>query len=182
MKVALVGATGFIGQHILVEALSREHQVTALVRNPQKISPAEGLVGKAVDLKNSKQLINNIEGHDAVIISVHHDGLDLPALIDAVKVSRVPRLLVVGGAGSLEIAPGMKLIDSPQFPAEWKAVALAAQHFLDLLRAEDTLNWTYLSPSALIEPGQRTGKFRLGSDKLIVNEKGESKISNQDYA
>ncbi len=182
MKVALIGATGFIGQHLLTEALGRKHQVTALVRNPAKLAVATGLTSKALDIHNAAQVTAVLAGQDAVIISLHHDGLDLQALIDAVKASGIARLLVVGGAGSLEVAPGVQLVDTPEFPAEWKAVALAAREFLDLLRAEKTLDWTYLSPSAFIEPGERTGKFRLGKEQLLVNEQGESRISNQDFA
>jgi putative NADH-flavin reductase len=182
MKIALIGATGFIGQHLLTEALARKHQVTALVRNPTKLIAASGLTSKALDIHNAAQVTTALAGQDAAIISVHHDGLDLHALIDAVKASGVPRLLVVGGAGSLEVAPEVQLVDTPEFPAEWKAVALAAREFLNLLRAEKTLDWTYLSPSALIEPGQRTGKFRLGTEQLLINERGESRISTQDFA
>lgn len=182
MKVALIGATGFIGQHLLTEALTRKHQVTALVRNPAKLALASGLTSTALDIHNAAQVTAALAGQDAAIISVHHDGLDLQTLIDAVKASGVPRLLVVGGAGSLEVAAGVQLVDTPEFPAEWKAVALAAREFLKLLRAEKTLDWTYLSPSAFIEPGERTGKFRLGTEQLLVNEQGESRISNQDFA
>ena len=182
MNIGLIGATGFIGQHLLTEALARKHQVTALVRNPTKLIAASGLTSKALDIHNAAQVTTALAGQDAAIISVHHDGLDLHALIDAVKASGVPRLLVVGGAGSLEVAPGVQLVDTPEFPAEWKAVALAAREFLNLLRAEKTLDWTYLSPSALIEPGQRTGKFRLGTEQLLINERGESRISTQDFA
>jgi len=182
MNIGLIGATGFIGQHLLTEALARKHQVTALVRNPTKLIAASGLTSKALDIHNAAQVTTALAGQDAAIISVHHDGLDLHALIDAVKASGVPRLLVVGGAGSLEVAPGVQLVDTPEFPAEWKAVALAAREFLNLLRAEKTLDWTYLSPSAFIEPGARTGKFRLGKEQLLVNEQGESRISNQDFA
>ncbi|MCE3252317.1 MAG: 3-beta hydroxysteroid dehydrogenase [Cellvibrio sp.] len=182
MNIGLIGATGFIGQHLLTEALARKHQVTALVRNPTKLIAASGLTSKALDIHNAAQVTTALAGQDAAIISVHHDGLDLHALIDAVKASGVPRLLVVGGAGSLEVAPEVQLVDTPEFPAEWKAVALAAREFLNLLRAEKTLDWTYLSPSALIEPGQRTGKFRLGTEQLLINERGESRISTQDFA
>lgn len=182
MKIALIGATGFIGQYLLTEALARKHQVTALVRNPAKLAGASGLTSKALDIHNPAQVTAALAGYDAAIISVHHDGLDLQELIDAVKASDVPRLLVVGGAGSLEVAPGVQLVDTPEFPTDWKAVALAAREFLNLLRAEKTLDWTYLSPSAFIEPSERTGKFRLGTEQLLVNEQGESRISNQDFA
>lgn len=182
MKLALIGATGFIGQYLLAEALARKHQVTALVRNPAKLTAAEGLTTQAVDVTKPEHLTASIRGYDAVILSLHHDGLDLPALIAAIKAANVSRLLVVGGAGSLEVSPGVQLVDTPAFPAEWKAVAHAAREFLNLLQGEKTLNWTYLSPSALIQPGERTGKFRLGTNALLVNDKGESRISTQDFA
>lgn len=182
MKIALIGATGYIGQHLLTEALNRKHQVKALVRNTSKITPAANLVAQAVDIHNSQQLVEALRGQEAVIAAIHHEDLDFHAFINAVKAAGVPRLLVVGGAGSLEVAPGVQLVDTPEFPAQWKAPALAARDFLNVLRGEKNLDWTYLSPSALIEPGQRTGNFRLGSDQLLVNEKGESRISNQDFA
>lgn len=182
MKLALIGATGFVGQYLLTEALARQHQVTALVRNPEKVAAAKNLTAQAVDVHNPKQLTDALKGQDAVILSLHHDGLDFHALINAVKASGVPRLLIVGGAGSLEVAPGVQLVDTPSFPAEWKSVALAARDFLKVLRGEKALDWTYLSPSAFIEPGERTGKFRLGTEQLLLNEKGESRISTQDFA
>lgn len=182
MKIALIGASGFIGQHILAEAINRQHQVTALVRDTSKVAAHPQVTSKTLDIQSAAQATAALAGHEAAIISLHHDRLDLQGLINAVKASGVPRLIVVGGAGSLEVAPGVQLVDTPEFPAEWKAVALAAREFLNLLRAEKTLGWTYLSPSAFIEPGQRTGKFRLGSEQLLVNEQGESRISNQDFA
>ena len=182
MKLALIGATGFIGQYLLTEALARQHQVTALVRNPEKVAAVQGLTARAVDVHNAQQLTGALRDQDAVILSLHHDGLDFHGLIAAIKASGIARLLVVGGAGSLEVAPGVQLVDTPNFPAEWKSVAFAARDFLTVLRGEKELDWTYLSPSAFIEPGERTGKFRLGSEQLLVNEKGESRISTQDFA
>jgi putative NADH-flavin reductase len=182
MKIALIGATGFIGQHILTEALSRKHDVTALVRDPSKLAAHAQVTPKALDSNNPAALTAALAGHDAAIISFHYLGVDFPALINAVKASGVKRFLVVGGAGSLEVAPGVRVIDTPDFPEEWKAVAHAAIGFLDALRAEKSLDWVYVSPSAFIEPGQRTGKFRIGSEQLLVDEKGESRISNQDFA
>lgn len=182
MNIALIGASGFIGQYLLAEALSRKHQVTALVRNKAKLAIAEGLTPRALDIHNLSALTAALAGHDAVVIAVHYEGLDLPGVLNAIKASGVPRLLVVGGAGSLLVAPNIQLVDSAEFPAEWKATALAAREFLNLLRTEKILDWTYLSPSAFIAPGTRTGKFRLGTENLLVNEQGESRISNQDFA
>lgn len=182
MKVALIGASGFIGQHILQEAISRQHQVTALVRDVSKIPPQTGVSAKTLDSHNPDAVTAALAGHDAAIISFHYLNVDFQALINAVKASGVKRFLVVGGAGSLEVAQGVQLVDTPEFPAEWKDVALGARDFLNALRAEKTLDWTYLSPSAFIEPGERTGKFRLGTEQLLANEQGESRISNQDFA
>src|SRR6187431_1892189 len=140
MKIALIGATGFIGQHLLTEALARKHQVTALVRNPAKLTAAPGLTSNALDIHNPAQVTAALAEQDAAIISVHHDGLDLPALIDAVKASGVARLLVVGGAGSLEVAPGVQLVDTPEFPAEWKSGALAAREYLNVIKKETALD------------------------------------------
>lgn len=182
MKIALIGATGFIGQHILAEAINRQHQVTALVRDISKVAVHSQVTSKTLDSNNAQAVTAALAGHDVVVISFHYLNVDFPALINAVKASGVKRLLVVGGAGSLEVAPGVRVIDTPDFPDEWKAVAQAAIGFLDALRAEKNLDWVYVSPSAFIEPGQRTGKFRIGSEQLLVDEKGESRISNQDFA
>jgi putative NADH-flavin reductase len=111
----------------------------------------------------------------------YYDLIRARKLIEAVRASGVKRYLVVGGAGSLEVAPGLKLIDAPDFPTEYKAEAAAGGVFLDLLRGEVDLDWTFLSPSALFVPGERTGKFRLGQDQLLANEQGSS-ISFEDYA
>jgi len=112
---------------------------------------------------------------------VHFSASDPRKLIEAVRTSGVKRYLVVGGAGSLEVAPGKKLIDTPEFPPQYKAEAAAGGAFLDLLKQEKELDWTFLSPSALFVDGPRTGKFRLGTDQLLANDKGSS-ISFEDYA
>jgi putative NADH-flavin reductase len=116
-----------------------------------------------------------------VISAVHFTASDASVLIGAVKTAGAKRYLVVGGAGSLEAAPGVALVDTPDFPQAYKAEALAGAEFLDLLRKEPTLDWTFLSPSAMFVPGERTGKFRLGTDQLLTNEHGSS-ISFEDYA
>lgn len=116
-----------------------------------------------------------------MISSVHFTASDPHKLVEAVRASGVKRYLVVGGAGSLEAAPGLKLIDAPNFPAEYKPEAAAGGVFLDVLRGEEELDWAFLSPSAMFVPGERTGKFRLGRDQLLANEQG-SGISFEDYA
>ncbi|QCK86988.1 NAD(P)-dependent oxidoreductase [Phreatobacter aquaticus] len=182
MKVALLGASGMIGSRILAELSSRGHQVTALARNIDKIAVLPGVTPKAVDAFDRKALATAYAGHDAVMSSVHYLASDADTLIGAAKDSGVPRYLVVGGAGSLEVAPGVQLFSTPQFPEIYLAEAKAGGVFLDLLKTEASLNWTFLSPSAVISPGERTGKFRLGLDNLLVDGAGNSAISAEDFA
>ncbi len=191
MKIALIGATGFIGSALLAEALSRGHHVTAFAAHPEKLAPADNLLAVATDVQNLDQLTTQLQGFDAVISAFSgHANADtlgyyvagITNIIQAAKMAAAPRLLVVGGAGSLEVAPGVQVIDTPNFPAEYKASAEGARQALNLLRQESSLNWTMLSPSAMIAPGQRTNKFRLGSDQLLVDAAGNSHISVEDYA
>jgi putative NADH-flavin reductase len=181
MRVALIGATGNAGSRILDELAHRGHKVTAIVRNPDAVPKLENVETKPGDVFESAAIAELLKGHDAVISSVRFTSSDPVKLIDAVRASGVKRYLVVGGAGSLEVAPGVRLIDTPQFPDAYKPEAAAGAHFLDLLRSEETLEWTFLSPSALFVPGERTGSFRLGGDQLIVGADG-SRISFEDYA
>lgn len=181
MNVALIGATGNVGSRILAELLARGHAVTAIARNPAALAGQPGVTVKTGDVHDQPALAALLEGHDAVISSVHFTASDPVKLLEAVRASGVKRYLVVGGAGSLEVAPGVKLIDSPQFPAEYRQEAAAGSAYLDRLRGEAELDWTFLSPSAMIGPGTRTGTFRLGTDQLLVNETGSS-ISYEDYA
>lgn len=181
MRIALIGATGNAGSRILAELSDRGHAVTAISRNPAKTPALPGVTARQGDVFDQAGLAAILAGHDAVISAVHFLASDAKTLIGAVKTSGVPRYLVVGGAGSLEVAPGKRLVDQPDFPPQYHAEASAGAAFLDLLRAETELDWTFLSPSALFTPGERTGKFRLGTDQLLVNEKG-SGISFEDYA
>ncbi|WP_426161803.1 NAD(P)-dependent oxidoreductase [Pseudoduganella sp. R-32] len=191
MKIALIGATGFIGNGLLAEALSRGHQVTALVSRPERLAPQAGLTALGADVHDQQKLTGQLAGHDAVIsaFSGHaqqdvreYYGRGIDSIVGAAKRAGVPRLLVVGGAGSLEVAPGVQAVDTPQFPDQWKASALGARDTLEKLCKEQELEWTYLSPAALIERGERTGKFRIGGDQLLVDAQGQSRISVQDYA
>ncbi|WP_420475563.1 NAD(P)-dependent oxidoreductase [Noviherbaspirillum sp. ST9] len=191
MRIALIGATGFIGSAILKEVLSRGHEVTALVAHPEKLATAAGLTKAGADVLDQARLAAQLKGHDAVIsaFSGHAQGdvhgyyvKGIRSIIGAVKDADVQRLLVVGGAGSLEVAPGVQLLDTPGFPDMYRPTAEGAREALKLLREEPHLNWTLLSPSAVIAPGERTGKFRLGADQLLVNEQGDSRISVEDYA
>jgi len=181
MKIALIGATGRAGSELLKELVRRGHAVTAIVRNPEKVPPGANITAKKGDVFDTAGLTDLLKGHDAVISAVHFTASDPQKLIDAVKAAGVKRYLVVGGAGSLEVAPGVALVTTPEFPAEYKAEALKGGDFLALLRQEKDLDWTFLSPSALLFDGPRTGVFRLGKDQLLTNDKGSS-ISVADYA
>jgi hypothetical protein len=181
MKIALIGATGRAGSEILKELVRRGHEITAIVRNPEKVQAQVNVTPRKGDVFDRDGLAALVKGHDAVISSVHFLQSDPRKLIDAVKASGVKRYLVVGGAGSLEVAPGVTLVSTPEFPAAYKDEATKGGEFLALLRQETDLDWTFLSPSALFFDGPRTGTFRLGKDQLLANEKG-SCISFADYA
>jgi len=181
MKIAVIGATGQAGSPIVSELANRGHQVTAIVRNPEKVPAVANVVAKKGDASDQDGLAALLKRHDAVISSVHFTASDPLKLIGAVKAAGVKRYLVVGGAGSLEVAPGVTLVSTPEFPALYKVEATKGGEFLNLLRNETDLDWTFLSPSALFFDGPRTGKFRLGKDQLLSNEKGSS-ISFADYA
>jgi putative NADH-flavin reductase len=196
MKIALIGASGFVGSHILKEALDRGHQVTAIVRNPEKITEKHpNLQAKKGDVFNTDEIAKLVSGHDAVISS-YNAGWQNPNLYDdflkgsqaiqeGVKKSGVKRLIVVGGGGSLEIAPGVQLVDTPQFPAEWKSGALAARDYLNIIRKEDELDWTFFSPAIEMHHGikdGRTGKYRLGMDQPVFDANGASRLSPEDLS
>ena len=192
MKIALIGATGFVGTAILQEALNRGHEVTAIVRNPEKLQAHPKLHPQEGNVYNEDEVARLVAGHNAVI-SAFNPGWSNPdiyneqvkgtrAIINGVKKAGITRLLFVGGAGSLEVRPGVQSVDLPGFPAEYKQRALATREALTMLRHESGLEWSFLSPSADVFPGQRTGTFRLGTDKLLKDAKGQSRISVQDYA
>ncbi|MGP4726134.1 NAD(P)-dependent oxidoreductase [Agrobacterium deltaense] len=180
-KIALIGASGNAGSRILKELSDRGHHVTAIARNPEKIASLPNVVAKKGDVFDQAGLSELLKGHDAVISSVHFTASDPATLIEAVRASGVQRYLVVGGAGSLEIAPGQRVVDLPDFPAAYKAEATKGAEFLDRLKQEKQLDWTFLSPSAEFVPGERTGKFRIGKDNLLSNDEG-SRVSFEDYA
>jgi uncharacterized protein len=191
MDIALIGASGFIGSALRQEALARGHNVTALVSQPEKLAAAPRLTAVKVDVNDTGALAATLKGHDVVlsafsghaqsdVLSYYLKGIT--SVITATRQAGVARLLVVGGAGSLEVAPGKQLLDTPQFPEVYKPTAEGARQALQLLRGERELEWTMLSPSAVIAPGERTGKFRLGRDQLLADDDGISKISVEDYA
>lgn len=182
-RIALLGITGRVGSRIAAELLRRGHSVTGIARNVTELAAQPGLVLQAADVTQPHALAPFLPGHDALVSATRFvGGITAPALIAAAKESGIERVLVVGGAASLEVAPGVALLDTPQFPAIYKEEASAGRAFLEALRPETQLEWTFLSPSALFEPGKRTGKFRLGEDALLVDSQGKSHISMEDYA
>ena len=182
MKIAVIGASGNAGSRISAELARRGHSVTAIARHPEKIAVQANVTPTRGDVMDQAGLARLLAGHDAAISSVHFLASDPAKLIGAAKESKVGRYLVVGGAGSLEVAPGVRLVTTPGFPVAYKAEAEKGAAFLDLLRGETELNWTFLSPSALFTAGERTGKFRLGNDQLLTASDGKSSISFEDFA
>jgi hypothetical protein len=196
MKIALIGGSGFVGSAALNEALQRGHQVTALARDPAKLPARVGLTVVKADVLDAAQVAAAVEGHDAVI-DAYNPGWNAPDLYDTflkgtraivagVKRSGVKRILLVGGAGSLYVAPGVQLVDTDGFkshvPANIIPGAQAARDALNEIRGETTLDWTFLSPAAMLQPGERKGKFRLGGDDLLTNGDQPGSISVQDLA
>lgn len=195
--IILIGASGFVGSAILEEALNRGHKVTALVRNPEKIQVKnENLTVLAVDATDVETLSKVVAGKDAVI-SAYNPGWgnprlyeeileNYPKIIEGVKKAGVQRLLVVGGAGVLYVQPGVRLMDSGTLPAElMPAVNGEGELFLNVLSKDNDIDWVYFAPPANLGnmgKGIRTGKYRLGTDTLLVDEKGDSFISVEDYA
>ena len=192
MKIALIGATGYVGAALLEEALNRGHQVTALVRHPEKLAQHANLAAQQANVHDVAALADQLRGHDAVL-SAFNPGWEQAdireqfiagsrAITSATKAAGVKRLLVVGGAGSLYVAPGQQLIDTPNFPAEYKEGAEGARQALNLLRDEEELQWTFLSPAALLQPGPRTGQFRIGGEQLLMDGDAPAHISVADLA
>lgn len=191
MKIALIGASGFIGSALLDEALARGHEVKALVTRPERLVARDGLSVEKSDVMETSELTEQLHGADVVlsafsghaqedVYGYYVQGFD--AILAATRAAGVPRLLVVGGAASLEVAPGELLLDTPDFPAEYRATAEGAKAALERLRDQQAQAWTMLSPAAEIFPGERTGEFRLGGDGLLGDAEGRSRISVQDYA
>jgi putative NADH-flavin reductase len=192
MKAVLIGATGFVGSHILQEALRRGHEITAVVRRPERVPVLAGVTATGLDVRDGADLAHLLYGHEAVIsaFSVERNTPDAyqsrvegdKSIVAATKKAGTRRLLAVGGAGSLERYPGRQLVEEPDFPEDWKPIALATRQLLYALREEPDLDWTFLCPAQIIRPGERTGVFRLGGDQLLMDADGQSLISLQDYA
>ncbi len=193
-KIALIGASGFIGSAIMKEAIGRGIQVVAIVRNPGKIAIRHPkLKIEEVDVMDTDLLVRKLTGIEAVI-SAYSPGWQNPAIAEdtlkgypsilcAVRKSGVSRFLVVGGAGSLLVSPGIQLMDSGAIPAAFLPVVKSlAAFYTDYLLPEKEVDWVYFCPAGDIVPGERTGKFRLGLDELIIGTDGKSRISVEDYA
>jgi uncharacterized protein len=193
MKIAIIGASGFVGSYILKEALSRRHQVAALVRHPEKIQlEHENLSAIRCDvfsIAKTSQLLSACEA----AISAYNPGWGNPnlyeeymlgsrSILKAIKESTLKRVLFIGGAGSLELKPGVQIVDTPQFPAKWKMGSLASRDFLKILKNEIELEWTFISPALQLRSIKRTGTFQIGSNSPIFDENGNSEISTEDLA
>lgn len=190
MKVFIVGASGMVGQALVQEALQRGHQVRAAARDVSKAVATPGVTLKQVDAGDERAVRDAVTGSDAVIAAVSgrksgHDTVPAIArnLLAALPAAGVQRLLWVGGAGSLEVAPGVQLITTPNFPDAWKDEARGQGRALEVFRASaSALNWTYFSPAAVLQPGERTGHYRMGGDQLLQDAAGNSQISVADFA
>ncbi|MYT70082.1 NAD(P)-dependent oxidoreductase [Streptomyces sp. cg28] len=190
LNIVLFGATGMVGSRIAAEAVERGHRVTAISRSGD--SPVAGVTATAADLTDLERTADVIAGHDVVASAVAppRDGSDPRApflrvnetLVAGARRAGVGRLVVVGGAGSLEVAPGEALADQPGFPDAYLGEALAHRDVLAFLRTVEDLDWTYISPAAEIAPGERTEEFRIGGDRLMLDADGNSRISAEDYA
>ena len=187
MKVTLYGASGMIGSRILDELVLRQHNVTAVVRHPSKITRTD-IETRAGDVLDTGGVVKTVKGADAVISAYAPPEDATPQLVNAtrcllsaLKQAGVRRFLMVGGAGNLEVAPGLPIVDTPQFPPQWISHGLAHKDAFSVLK-ESELDWTSFSPPALIQPGERTGKFRLSGNTFMADQNGHNSISAEDFA
>lgn len=190
MKIALIGASGFVGGAVLKEAASRGHKVTAIVRKPEKVARLDGVDAVEADVTDADALNAAIAGSD-VVVSAFNGGWGDPEIYDkhfagskaiaAAAKAAGKRIVVIGGAGSLEIG-GKQLVDGPEFPAEYKDGARAARDALADLHGQAGLEWSFVSPAIHLAPGKRTGQFRLGADQPVFDADGQSHISVEDLA
>jgi putative NADH-flavin reductase len=191
MKIAIIGATGFVGPALVAEGVSRGYEITAIARNTDKVEKAAGVTAVAIDANDVDALALALSGHDAVISSfnagwtnpnLYHDFLQGSKNIqEAVKKAGVKRYITIGGAGSLFI-DGQQLVDGSHFPKEYYPGASAARDYLTELRKENELDWTFLSPAINLHPGERTNQFRLGTESPVFDAEGKSNISTADLA
>ncbi len=182
MNIVVIGATGNIGRSVVDEALRRGHKVTATTRDPAKVAPRTGMTVKAANTVDMAATADVLKGHDAAILSVKWNEADIAQVLDAIRRSGVKRCLFVVGAGSLIRTDGRThfehMAEKGIQPPTSKPAALA----LEALQKVTDLDWTAISPAASIQPGARTGRFRLGLDHLVEDDKGQSLISREDFA
>ena len=181
MKVAVLGASGRAGSEIVKELASRGHQVVAIARHPESIPTSNGVAAVAGDVLDVESLAEQITGCDAAISALKFD-VPAPTLLDALRRAGVGRLLVTGGAASLKDDQDRRLIDTDAMPESWKPIAQAGIDFFYALKEEKEIDWVFFSPAFNFVVGPRTGKFRLGSEHLLKDETGDSRISFADYA
>lgn len=195
MKIAVIGATGFVGKSLVSELVNRQHSIKAFARNTNNLSTQEGVEAVALDVNDVEQLVSHLTDVD-VVISAYNAGWTNPNLYadflkgaksiqEATKKAGVQRLIVIGGAGSLQATPEIQIVDTPDFPAEIKPGALAARDFLNNLKDETELDWTFFSPALEMHPGTsgvRKGTYRLGTDYPVTDENGRSVLSVEDVA
>lgn len=194
MKIAIIGATGFLGSLLVKEFASRGHEITAISRNPSE-DVRENVAAVKADIFNTEALANILKGHNAVV-NAYNPGWANPNIYDdfvagsksiqeAVKLSGAKRFITIGGAGSLYIAPNLQLVDTPEFPKEYYAGASAARDYLNILRDEKELDWAFFSPAIEMHQGidtGRTGNYRLGLENPVFNDDNRSILSGEDLA
>ncbi|XZG69187.1 NAD(P)-dependent oxidoreductase [Chitinibacteraceae bacterium HSL-7] len=192
MKIALIGATGFVGSALLAELAQRGHQVTALVSRPERVPALPGVVARQSNAYSAADIQTGVAGHDAVI-SAFNPGWGKPdiqslflqgheAIVAGTRAAGVRSFIEVGGAGSLFVAPGLQLVDTPEFPGKWKEGALGARAALAALQNETELDWRFVSPPVFLQPGERTGHYRLGRDEVLMAGQEPAGISVADLA
>ena len=185
MRIIVFGANGRQGSRLVTEALERGHEVTAAVRSEDRAGDVDERAQVVVaDALDPDRVADVSAGHDVALNATRERHADIArALLNGLSRAGVKRLIIVGGASSLEVAPGVRLFDTPEFRDEWKAEAASGIESLDVYRAADTdVEWTYVSPGALLAPGERTGSYRTGGEQLLVGEDGSSAISMEDFA
>jgi len=194
MKIAIIGATGFIGSHLVKEASDRGMEVTAIARDVSKLKN-DNVNGVSLDVNQVEKLSRVLSGHDAVISAFNAGWTNLnlyddfmagsKAIQQAVKKSGAKRFIVVGGAGSLYVADDLQVIDTPEFPDEFKSGASGARDYLNILKEEKELDWAFFSPAIEMNPGVktgRTGKYRLGKNNPVFDQNQRSIMSVEDVA